>query len=75
MEALKLVDSPDAQNKTGKVAELNTERCIGCGVCAYKCPTKSLVLQRREIVYDPPNSMAEYGMRFVMDRQAAQEQP
>jgi len=71
MEALRLEDSPKSTNKTGKAAALTSDLCIGCGVCVYKCPTKSLVLERREAIYDPPADMREYGMRFVMDRQAA----
>jgi formate hydrogenlyase subunit 6/NADH:ubiquinone oxidoreductase subunit I len=73
MEALRLEVSPAAANKTGKLAVLDSELCIGCGVCAHKCPTQSLVLERREVTQDPPESVYEYGMRFMADRQAAQE--
>ncbi|MBW1899750.1 MAG: 4Fe-4S binding protein, partial [Deltaproteobacteria bacterium] len=27
--------------------------CIGCGVCAYKCPTKSILLEQRGKTTDP----------------------
>jgi len=74
MEALRLEDSPELDNKTGKVAVLDRELCIGCGVCVHKCPTKSLVLERREVTHDPPENVYEYGMRFVADRRAALEQ-
>ncbi len=73
MEALRLEESPEANNKTGKISVLEEERCIGCGVCAYKCPTKSLVLVRREEITEPPGTMQEYGLRFVMARQEAEE--
>ncbi len=69
MEALRLEASPEAQNKTGKIAVLNTELCIGCGVCAHKCPTNSLVLERREVIVDPPTDARDYTKRFLADRQ------
>ena len=53
-------------NKTGKVSVLNSDRCIGCGVCVYKCPSKSLVLEHRETTIDPPKDAREY-TRLVVD--------
>ena len=53
-------------NKTGKISGLNPKFCIGCGVCAYKCPSKSLVLERKEVIQDPPKDGREY-MRIVLD--------
>jgi len=70
MEALRLEDSPEARNKTGKFAVLDPDLCIGCGVCAYKCPTKSLMLERREVIVDPPKDVRDYMNQFMADRQA-----
>jgi formate hydrogenlyase subunit 6/NADH:ubiquinone oxidoreductase subunit I len=70
MEALRLENSPLAQNKTGKVAVLNPDLCIGCGVCVHKCPTQSLVLEGREVIVDPPKDVRDYMNRFMDDRQA-----
>ncbi|GAI36542.1 unnamed protein product, partial [marine sediment metagenome] len=67
----RLEDSPEAKNKTGKVAVLNADLCIGCGVCVYKCPTQSLVLEGREVIVDPPKDVRDYMKRFMEDRQAA----
>jgi len=81
MEAISLVDSPDAKgrktrvvneqghekelvNKTGKVSTANTELCIGCGVCAYKCPSKSLTLTRNLTVHDPPETGRDWMVKF-----------
>ena len=81
MEALRLEDYPEAKgritlvaahnkelkNKSGKVSVVNPDFCIGCGVCAYKCPTKSLVLERRETIEHPPKAMREHVRLVVAD--------
>lgn len=45
-----------AENKNGKVSAVNPDLCIGCGVCAYKCPTNSLVLERCVVTEHPPKN-------------------
>ena len=52
-------------NKLGKVSELNPERCIGCGVCAYKCPSQSLTLQRNQVEHHPPQTGRDWAMQFI----------
>jgi len=73
MDALRMEESPKADNKTGKISTLDVERCIGCGVCAHKCPSKSLTLARCEETCDPPADIMEFGMRFMTEKQAARE--
>jgi len=67
MGALRLEDSTETKNKTGKITVLDPALCIGCGVCAYKCPTKSLVLHKRVEYETPPTSGQEYGMKIMAD--------
>ncbi len=62
----------ELKNKTGKVSVNNPDLCIGCGVCAYKCPTQSLVLERREVTEDPPKDAREYTRLVTADFAAAQ---
>lgn len=57
----------ELKNKTGKVSVLNPDLCIGCGVCAYKCPTESLVLERRQVIAEPPKDAREYARLVVAD--------
>jgi electron transport complex protein RnfB len=71
MEALRLEDSPEATNKKGKVALLDPDKCIGCGVCVYKCATQSLILERKEETYDPPEDVREWMERWYEDKKAA----
>jgi len=41
-----------------------------CGVCAHKCPTNSLVLQRTEKIEDPPTDPRDYRQRFFAERKS-----
>jgi len=43
------------------------ETCIGSGVSAYKCPSKSLSLERKEILRDPPRGGREYMRKILSD--------
>jgi len=61
----------ELKNKQGKVAVVNPDLCVGCGVCAYKCNTQSLVLERRDVIEDPPENMFEYGTLLLADFAAA----
>jgi len=64
----------ELKNKAGKLAVINTEICIGCGVCAYKCSTESLVLERREVITYPPNDGREFTRLVRADIEAARAQ-
>lgn len=55
-------------NKLGRVAGVNTELCIGCGVCAYKCPTQSLLLKQVESLEEPPKTVRDWAMLFMADQ-------
>ncbi|MFC1965881.1 hypothetical protein ACFLWI_02900 [Chloroflexota bacterium] len=53
----------------------NPDICIGCGVCAYKCSSQSLMLERREVIKGPPKDGREYTRLVVADFAAARAQP
>jgi ferredoxin len=61
-------------NKAGKVAELNPERCIGCGVCAYKCQSQSLALARNQAEHHPPQTGRDWIMQFIGDTRATSQE-
>ena len=56
-------------NKTGKVSELDPARCIGCGVCAYKCRSRSLTLERKEVEHHPPQTGRDWLGKFMTSAQ------
>jgi NAD-dependent dihydropyrimidine dehydrogenase PreA subunit len=64
----------EIKNKSGKVSAFNPDLCIGCGVCAYKCPTKSLALDYREATKHPPKDAREYTKLVMADFTAARAQ-
>jgi len=74
MDALQLKFSAEARNKFHKAPVLDSDLCIGCGVCAHKCPTESLVLVPKEVTTEPPETIRHYGLSFLADRKAAQEE-
>ncbi len=61
----------ELKNKRGRVSVVNPDFCIGCGVCAYKCPSYSLVLERREAIHHPPTDVREYTRLVMADFAAA----
>jgi len=77
MKALELRDRPDAPKleegnklkpKDLKEVVYDPARCIGCGVCAHKCPTQSLALKRLTEEQDYPQSMGDAGRRMMTER-------
>jgi len=68
MEALRLEDSPEANNKTGKASVIDPEKCIGCGVCSHKCPTQSISLLHREGEEDFPETEREMAVQMGKER-------
>jgi len=65
----------ELKNKTGKVSAVNLDLCIGCGVCAYKCPTQSLMLEQCEVIQEPPKNAREYMELVMADFAATQAKP
>jgi Fe-S-cluster-containing hydrogenase component 2 len=59
-----------AGEEQGKASVLEADRCIGCGVCAYKCPTGSLALVSRGAERAPPQDPRDYVNRFLTEWQA-----
>ena len=73
MDAIQLKFSADIQNKYNKVPVLDPVLCLGCGVCVHKCPTQSILLERREETTEPPKNAGEYIGIYMGDRLAAMQ--
>lgn len=43
-------------------------RCIGCGVCVHKCPSRSLFLIHRQEEMDYPENLRELADRMISER-------
>jgi len=77
MNALELVPSKGMVEEEDNTKALKTnenliivydqKKCIGCGVCAYKCPTQSLNLIRKEHEEDIPENMSDAGNRMLKE--------
>ncbi|MEI7749114.1 MAG: 4Fe-4S dicluster domain-containing protein [Chlorobiaceae bacterium] len=48
VEAITMMPSRDPQSPRKKIPEIETSRCLGCGVCGLKCLTGSMKLVQRE---------------------------
>ena len=51
----------------------NQRLCVGCGVCAYKCPSASLVLELREGALPPPANVNDWMRQVAAELLAARE--
>jgi ferredoxin len=59
MDAIQLKFSTRSTNKFRKAVVVDTELCLGCGVCVHKCKTGSITLARREEATQPPKNPRE----------------
>ncbi|MDR7871202.1 MAG: 4Fe-4S binding protein [Tissierellaceae bacterium] len=53
-------------NKDGKIAQVDDEICLGCGICVRSCPKNAIELVRREIqVITPVNSTHRFVLQAI----------
>ena len=73
MDALSLKFSAESTNKLNKAGAVDEDKCIGCGVCAHKCPTNSAILIQNEEIIESPKNVYEYSQHYMADRMAAKK--
>ena len=49
-------------------ANVDLNRCIGCGVCVTKCPTDAIELKQKENKYVPPKNSDAMYKKILMER-------
>jgi Fe-S-cluster-containing hydrogenase component 2 len=61
MEAIDVVDG---------LANVDLDRCIGCGLCVTTCPDEAIQLIKKpeDQLYEPPKTGAETYMRIAKER-------
>ncbi len=74
MDAIQLKFSTQSTNKFRKAVVVDTDLCIGCGVCVHKCKTKSITLKRKEETTQPPKTVRDLTGLNVMAALAAKEE-
>ena len=50
------------------VAVINTDECIGCGLCVTGCPTGAIELTERKQLPSVPASIKEMGAKVLMEK-------
>ena len=51
-----------------EVAALSLDRCIGCGVCAAKCPSEAILLMKKEKETIPPEDLDALNKAIMKNR-------
>ena len=51
-----------------EVAEVNAEKCLGCGLCNMVCPTESMTMKRRGSISEPKENMRELMTTIMQEK-------
>jgi len=61
-------------SKKKEIPKIDTSRCLGCGVCALKCPTEAIKLVKRKQRVIHPETTYERLMLQCLERGTLQNQ-
>ena len=60
------IERKTAADSQKKLAVVDTEICLGCGVCARNCPVKAIEMERRPVqVITPVNSTHRFVLQAI----------
>ncbi len=68
MEVLNLIEVREGGEPKKKAVLVSPDRCLGCGLCVHKCPTRSLILELRPEIHTPPKNVGEWAKRWMEDQ-------
>jgi ferredoxin len=74
VNALSLVSANDPRNVNKKTCKLNTDICVGCGLCPAKCATAAIEMMPRTGEVFHPESMFEVTILASLERGTLQNQ-
>ncbi|MFW9881056.1 MAG: 4Fe-4S binding protein [Candidatus Thorarchaeota archaeon] len=63
MSTIELLD----EDKENKRIEINTVRCIGCGVCAFSCKSEAITMVKKFTKF-PAKTMRDAMVRDIKGR-------
>jgi Fe-S-cluster-containing hydrogenase component 2 len=60
----------DAIEVNDGIAAIDSNRCIGCGLCVTTCPTQAMQLVKKpdDQLYEPPQNGVETYVRIMQER-------
>jgi ferredoxin len=71
---MSLISANDPKNKKKKKARVNTDICIGCGVCALKCSADAIEMIHRGSRVIHPETLFETSILLSLERGTLQNQ-
>ncbi|UCD58630.1 MAG: 4Fe-4S binding protein [Candidatus Hydrogenedentota bacterium] len=54
--------------RVNETAEVDPEKCLGCGLCNMVCPTESLSMKRREQIAEPKHNFRELMAAIMQEK-------
>jgi Fe-S-cluster-containing hydrogenase component 2 len=58
----------DAIREGGEAHEVDTARCIGCGLCVPTCPEQAISLVAKPDVAEIPENLVDMNLRLAQER-------